>query len=324
MQSAEFQIIERYFAARARAAYDSDADLELGIGDDCALLRVPHDSELAVSVDTLVAGVHYPPETDPVDVGHKALAVGLSDLAAMGAEPRWMTLALTLPEVDETWLAGFGRGFFALAERYGVRLVGGDTTRGPESITVQVHGTVPPGRALRRSLACPGDLVYVTGELGGAGLALLARQGKVSLPAEHATRALERLNCPEPRIREGLALRGIAHAAIDISDGLAADLGHILKASGVGATLQLERLPLAPGLTVYETLDWNLPLCAGDDYELCFTSPPGNQIRLLEVLERFSCRCTCIGAIENVPGLRCRLANGELFVTDTRGYEHFA
>ena len=318
----EFDIIQRYFTRKT----NSDPALILGIGDDAALLHVPAGMELAVSVDTLVAGVHFPADTHPTDIGYKALAVSLSDMAAMGAEPRWATLALTLPEADESWLENFSKGFFELADRYGVQLIGGDTTRGPLAITVQIHGLVPAGTALRRSAARPGDLIYVTGELGDAGLALLLLQEKISVSAEQAAQAMTRLNRPEPRVKAGLALRGIAHAAIDLSDGLVADLGHILKASGVGATLHMERLPLSPAVT--SVLDqaggWNLPLSSGDDYELCFTVPPANQARLLATLEDFSCVCTCIGVIEIAPGLRCKLPNGELFEPAHAGYQHFS
>lgn len=321
MALSEFNIIERYFTRQQK----TDPAIALGIGDDAAILRVPEGMELAVSMDTLVEGVHFPAATHPADIGYKALAVSLSDMAAMGAEPRWATLALTLPESDEPWLESFSKGFFNLAERYGVQLIGGDTTRGPLAITVQIHGLVPAETALRRSAARSGDLIYVTGELGDAGLALLLLQEKISLSAEQVACVMTRLNRPEPRVKEGLALRGIAHAAIDLSDGLAADLGHILKASGVGATLHMERLPLSPAVT--SVLDkaggWNLPLNAGDDYELCFTVPRENQTKLQKATQQFPCRCTCIGMIEETLGLRCRLVNGELFEPIRTGYQHF-
>jgi thiamine-monophosphate kinase len=206
-----------------------------------------------------------------------------------------------------------------------VQLIGGDTTRGPLAITVQIHGLVPAGTALRRSAARSGDLIYVTGELGDAGLALLLLQEKISLSAEQAARVMTRLNRPEPRVKEGLALRGIAHAAIDLSDGLVADLGHILKASGLGATLYMERLPLSPAVTsVLDKADgWNLPLNVGDDYELCFTVPRENQTKLQKAIQQFPCRCTCIGMIEETLGLRCQLVNGELFEPIRTGYQHF-
>ena len=317
----EFDIIQRYFTRKT----NSDPGLMLGIGDDAAILHVPEGMELAVSVDTLVQGVHFPATTAPADIGYKALAVNLSDMAAMGAEPRWATLALTLPEADEHWLKNFSTGFFELADRHGVQLIGGDTTHGPLAITIQIHGLVPAGSALRRSGARVGDLIYVTGCVGDAGLALQALQKKATLSPDHLAQVMTRLNRPEPRIKEGIALRGIASAAIDISDGLAADLSHILAASGVGATLCLEDLPLSPALAsvLSEVGGWNVPLASGDDYELCFTVPQEHQALLLDAIEQFSCPCTCIGVTESIPGLRCRLANGELFEPARTGYQHF-
>ncbi len=321
MALSELDIIERYFTRKS----GHDPALILGIGDDAALLRIPEAMELAVSLDTLVVGVHFPVETQPADIGYKALAVNLSDMAAMGAEPRWATLALTLPEANANWLENFSKGFFELADRYRVQLIGGDTSRGPLSISVQIHGLVQAGTALLRSGARPGDLIYVTGELGDAGLALLLVQKKIGLPAEQTARLMMRLNRPEPRVEHGLALRGIASAAIDLSDGLAADLGHILEASKLGATLRLQDLPLSSTLSTMleQAGGWGLPLSAGDDYELCFTVPRTNQNKLSKVMEQFSCRCTCIGVIEDTPGLRCRLPNGELFEPASSGYRHF-
>lgn len=321
MPLSEFDIIQRYFTRKT----PPDPALILGIGDDAALLRIPAGMELAVSVDTLVQGVHFPATTTPADIGYKALAVNLSDMAAMGAEPRWATLALTLPDPDENWLKNFSTGFFELADSHGVQLIGGDTTLGPLAVTIQIHGLVPAGSALRRSGACAGDLIYVTGCVGDAGLALLALQNMITLPSNQLAQVMTRLNRPEPRIKEGIALRGIASAAIDISDGLAADLGHILKASGVGAMLNMEHLPLSAAAT--PVLDkaggWNLPLNAGDDYELCFTVPRENQTKLQKAIQQFPCRCTCIGTIEETLGLRCQLVNGELFEPIRAGYQHF-
>ena len=269
----EFDLIRTHFAALGAAR----TDVELGVGDDCALLAVPAGQRLAVSIDTLVCGTHFLPDCDPEALGYKSLAVGLSDLAAMGAEPAWATLALTLPPelVAEhpDWIAAFARGLGALAQHHGVRLVGGDTTRGPLSVTLQVHGLVPEGAAIRRAGARPGDLIYVSGTLGDAGLAL--RQILAGAPVEPGLR--ERLDRPTPRVALGMALRGIATAMIDVSDGLAADLGHILDASGVGAELRLQSLPLSPSVAAVVAADgdWSLPLASGDDYELCFCIPPG-------------------------------------------------
>lgn len=326
MPLSEFNLIQRYFTPLTPAR----EDVIHGVGDDGAVLHVPIGMDLVASVDTLVSGVHFFPDVDPVALGYKALAVNLSDMAAMGAEPAWATLALTLPLIDEAWLAAFSKGFFELAEHYGVQLVGGDTCRGPLTISVQMHGFIPQGAALRRAGAMPGDLIYVTGALGDAGLALQALRDHQTLPAPHARYLQDRLERPSPRVFEGLALRGIASAAIDISDGLAADLGHILAASGTGATLEIERLPVSPAFVaaVQEAaLDadqyWQLPLSAGDDYELCFTVPAEKQAKTEQVFARFGCGATRIGTIESQPGLRCKLASGEMLTPASSGYQHF-
>jgi thiamine-monophosphate kinase len=317
----EFDLIARYFS---RGPVQR-ADVLLGVGDDCALLEVPAGRQLAVSIDTLVEGTHFARDADPRALGHKALAVNLSDLAAMGAEPAWATLALTLPAADESWLAAFAGGFLALAERHGVQLVGGDTTRGPRSITVQVHGFVEPGRALRRDGARAGDLVYVTGTLGDAGLALLAQQGLfVGLGVLDGLR--ERLDRPTPRLAEGRALAGIASAAIDVSDGLAADLGHVCAASGVGATLFLERLPCSAAVRDYVagTGDWSVPLAAGDDYELCLTVPAARQAEAEALGATLPAGLHWIGTIERVAGVRLVLPDGGTIDQAPVGYDHFA
>lgn len=321
MALSEFDIIARYFAG----ATPPRRDVRLGVGDDCALLAPPPDQLLAVSIDTLVEGRHFSPGVAPQALGHKCLAVNLSDLAAMGAEPAWATLALTLPAADEDWLRGFADGFAALAVRHGVQLVGGDTTRGPLSITVQVHGFVPDEAALRRAGARPGDLVYVSGTLGDAGLALLARQG-LYVQAGALAYLNDRLDRPTPRLDTGRALRGLASAAIDISDGLGADLGHICAASGVGATLYLERLPLSPALRSYveETGDWQLPLAAGDDYELCCTVPAARQGEIEALSARLEAPLTWIGTIERGRGVQIVPPDGAAPLDVPAGYDHFA
>ena len=293
----------------------------MGVGDDCALLRPRPGTELAVTVDTLVAGVHFLPDTDPVGLGHKSLAVNLSDLAAMGAEPAWVTLALTLPESSERWLEGFAAGFLALAERYGVELVGGDTTRGPLSMTVQAMGFIPEQGGLRRSTAQPGDVIYVTGGLGLGGLGLKQLLGQ--FPAGDAA-ALERLLRPEPRVQAGLVLRDIASSCIDISDGLAADLGHILEQSDVGGVLDWEALPLPSAVAGYveQTGDWRLPLTAGDDYELCFTVSAERERDLSLQFDALGCVASRVGIIDSERGLRLR-RKGELSFFDESGYQHF-
>lgn len=317
----EFELIARYFSRSPVRR----PDVALGVGDDCALLEVPAGQQLAVSIDTLVEGTHFARDADPYALGHKALAVNLSDLAAMGAEPAWATLALTLPAADEAWLAPFAAGFLALGEQHGVQLVGGDTTRGPRSITVQVHGFVARGRALRRDGARAGDLVYVTGTLGDAGLALLAQQGLfVGLGTIAGLR--ERLDRPTPRLAEGRALAHVASAAIDISDGLAADLGHICGASGVGATLYLDRLPCSPAVQAYVagTDDWSVPLAAGDDYELCVTVPADRQAEVETLVGRLPAGLRWVGTIERAPGIRLVLPDGTLLDQAPAGYDHFA
>jgi thiamine-monophosphate kinase len=321
MSLTEFQLIERFFT-RQRTRRD---DVSLGIGDDAALLTVPNGRKLVVTVDTLISGVHFPEDTDAYSVGHKALAVNLSDLAAMGAQPAWATLALTLPAADEAWLTAFARGFFELADEFGVQLVGGDTTRGPLSITVQAMGHVEPGAALMRGGARPGDLIYVTGTLGDAGLALLALQDEVKLPVKDRESVLARLNRPTPRIHAGMALAGIANAAVDISDGLSADLSHILEAGGVGAIVQVERLPISEALRRHFDMAgrWTVPLTSGDDYELCFTVPSAKQAAAETALAAIGVPATWIGCIDARPGLHCLMDDGTEVSPGAYGYQHF-
>ncbi|PIE82788.1 MAG: thiamine-phosphate kinase [Candidatus Contendobacter odensis] len=321
--TAEFSLIDRYFVAHGRAR----DDVLLGIGDDCALLTPPAHEHLAMTVDTLVENVHFFAAANPENLGHKALAVNLSDLAAMGAMPAWATLALTLPNVDEAWLEAFCRGLFTLATCHQVQLIGGDTTGGAiTTITIQASGFVPAGQALRRDGAKPGDVIYVTGTLGDAGLALQVLSGKKKVSvADHGFLQM-RLEKPEPRLAQGLALRGIASAAIDVSDGLAQDLGHILSRSQVGARLNVDRLPLSQALIM--NLGANsaatTALTSGDDYELCFTVAPAHIPELEAAIAAWDCRCTRIGVIEAAPGLRLIHADGATFELTQPGYHHFA
>jgi thiamine-monophosphate kinase len=316
MPESEFSLIDQYF----RRSGAERADVALGIGDDAALLRVPDGQELVVTVDTLVAGVHFPADTPPEAIGHKALAVNLSDLAAMGATPAWVTLALTLPAAEHDWLEAFAAGFFALAMTHEVQLVGGDTTRGPLSITVQAMGLVPAGRALRRAGAREGDAILVTGCLGDAALAL--QQGAAAI-----TELRARLDTPQPRVAAGQALRELASSAIDISDGLLADLGHIVRASAVGAELWVDALPRSEAFRHAldrEQPDWHaLPLTGGDDYELCVTLPPERietaRARLVELGQPF----TEVGRIHAGRGIRCRHEDGREYQPTSRGYDHF-
>lgn len=321
MSLGEFSIIERYFTSRHRRN-----DVLLGVGDDAALLQVPAGMQLAVSVDTLVAGRHFPLDTAAGAIGHKALAVNLSDMAAMGAEPAWATLALTLPEPDPTFIEDFADGFFRLAQAHGVELVGGDTVRGPLSLTVQIHGLVPEGEALLRSGAQPGDYLYVTGHLGDAGAGLRLRQGGGCRDSDAAAALVARLDYPTPRVSEGLALRGIASAAIDISDGLLADLGHILERSGCGAELELDAIPLSEALRSCVSAEeerLRLALGAGDDYELCFAVPPQRRGDLELATREWCCKPSCIGRITAGKGIRLAGEGSEALQGLMAGYDHF-
>ncbi|MGA9853826.1 MAG: thiamine-phosphate kinase [Gammaproteobacteria bacterium] len=315
----EFEIIRRYFLDQSTHR----DDVRLGIGDDAAILRVPPGQELVASVDSLIAGVHFPEDLSAAAIGHRALAVNLSDLAAMGAAPIWGLLALSLPRVDEKWIREFARGFFTLAQRYRVALVGGNLARGPLNITVTVHGLVPAGQALLRSGAQPGNQVYVTGWLGDAAAGLHMLQASMRITETDS--CVQRFCFPEPRIQAGLALRDIASSAIDISDGLAADLGHLLQASGVGARLQVDQLPLSPSLLQHRIRNEavNLALSGGDDYELCFTVP-GERIPLLESHAReFGCSVTRVGEITASKDLRCLKDDNTDWPLPVAGYKHF-
>ena len=313
----EFTLIRRHFAMLSSPR----EDVALGIGDDAALLSVPPGEELVVTSDMLIAGRHFPLETTPADIGWKALAVNLSDLAAMGAQARWFTLAVSLPEVDEAWLLEFTRGLRELAQASGVALVGGDTTRGPLTLTITAMGTVPAGQALRRSGARPGDAIFVSGTLGDAALALRQWQGGSAVRTAREKQLRQRLDRPTPRLALGLALRGIASAAIDLSDGLAGDLGHILAASGVGASLDAQALPMSDAFAdlVPDALRGRdeLQLTGGDDYELCVCVPPEHIV----AAERLA--LTRIGRIEAEPGLRLIDADGRSQPFTSTGYRHF-
>ncbi|TAK73541.1 MAG: thiamine-phosphate kinase [Gammaproteobacteria bacterium] len=309
----EFELIKHYFAQQSLHR----PDVMLGIGDDAAILSIPAGMELAVTTDTLALDVHFPASASPYDIGYKSLAVNLSDLAAMGATPAWVTLAITLPQADESWIHSFCDGFFTLANRYQVQLIGGDLTHGPLAITVQAIGFIPTRKAILRSGAKAGDLIYVTGTLGEAGLALLSLQGKASPVPEDI---LTRLHRPEPRVTVGEAIRDIAHAAIDISDGLTADLGHILEQSHVGAIIYVDQLPLSH---LPHEGGIHLALTAGDDYELCFTIPTDKRAELEAKLTALSCRYTCIGTITEQTGLDLRYQNGKKYHGQIGGYQHF-
>lgn len=315
----EFGLIRRFFAS----GFPERPDVALGVGDDAALLHAPPGEELVVTVDSLVAGVHFPEDLAPEAVGHRALAVSLSDLAAMGAAPAWALLALTLPAADEAWVAGFARGFSRLAARYRVGLVGGNLTRGALNAGVTLLGFVPAGQALTRRGARAGDEVWVTGSLGAAAAGLRSLQ--TGTETEEDDECLRRFCFPEPRVAAGLALRGVASAAIDVSDGFSADLGHILQASGVGARLDVAALPLPPALlrTAGRSQAERLALGGGDDYELCFTLPPARRELLAARAADFGCAVTRVGEITAEPGLRCRGADGLERSMAAEGYRHF-
>lgn len=312
----EFDLI-----ARIRARVGERADVVLGIGDDAAVLQVPADRHLVVAMDTLNAGVHFPADTAPADIGWKALAVNLSDLAAMGALPAWCTLSLSLPEGDAAWVDAFLDGFLSLAVAYDVALVGGDTTRGPLSVCVTVHGFVEPGRALRRDGAQVGDEIWVSGTLGDAAAALVQwRAGGVADPALRG-----RLDRPAPRVALGRALLGVAHAAVDVSDGLFADLGHVCVASGVGAEIDVDALPASEALRAAFDGDLRRELQAtgGDDYELCFTAPVAMRGAVEVAAREAGVSATRIGRIVGGEGVSASTAGGVAWTADVGGYRHF-
>ena len=337
----EFELIERFFnrnqaATPAPTAPEAPDSIALGIGDDCALLQPAPGMQLAVSTDLLVEGRHFFADVDPAALGHKALAVNLSDLAAMGAEPLAFTLALALPPEraqDEAWLAALAQGLFALADAHGCALVGGDTTAGPLTLCITVFGQVPAGHALRRDGARAGDDLWVSGTLGDARLALAALRGEIDLPAEALAQARQRLERPTPRLALGTALRGIAHSAIDVSDGLAGDLGHILKASQVGAAIEAvdaskliasrAMLAGAEGPFGLKSL-LSFILTGGDDYELAFTAPPAARAAVQAAAQRAATPVTRIGRIEAEPGLRLIDAHGRATPLAARAFDHFA
>lgn len=318
----EFELIKRYFTHPAPSA-------RLGVGDDAALVRAARGMEIAVSADMLVCGNHFFADAEPGQLGHKALAVNLSDMAAMGATPRWATLSLALPQAEPRWLRAFSGGFMRLARKHGVDLVGGDTTRGPLNICVQIMGEVPAGQALRRDGARIGDEVWVSGQIGDAALALAALKKRIHIKRQELAAVARRLHQPTPRVALGVALRKIARSAIDISDGLCADLGHICERSGVAATVDFERLPVSPVLRRY--LDRPVAraalLAGGDDYELCFTAAPARHQAILDVARRIGLALTCVGSVRRAgrgtPQVTVLAANGATIDVASGGFDHF-
>jgi thiamine-monophosphate kinase len=334
MALGEFELIERFFKRPARLGASAVA---LGIGDDCALLQPAPGTQIAISCDMLVEGRHFFADVDPALLGHKALAVNLSDLAACGARPLAFTLALALPQADEAWLASFSRGLFALADAHNCELIGGDTTQGPLNICITVFGEVPVihgrSQALLRSGALPGEDIYVSGTLGDARLALEALQGKLDVPAALLAQARARLECPPPRIALGLALRGVASAAIDVSDGLLGDLGHILKASNCGATIDTSlAIDLIAARAHLENAESPIGreqqlafvLAGGDDYELLFTAPASARAAVQAASLASATPVTHIGRIETQAGLRLIDAQGKPVSGRFTSFDHFA
>jgi thiamine-monophosphate kinase len=320
----EFELIDRYFA-RSAAAGSARPDVILGIGDDAAILRLPADADLVAAVDTMVAGRHFPDGSDPRSVGHRALAVNLSDLAAMGATPLWATLSLTLPGADAAWLQRFSDGLMDLARAHGVALVGGDTTAGPLTISVQILGSIDRGTALMRGGARAGDVLAVTGTLGDAGAGLALVSGRLT-PRDPAAAAvlIERFEYPTPRVSFGACARGIASAALDISDGLVGDLAKLAAASGVAAHVEVDRLPMSRAMQalVPPPQAREFALAAGDDYELLIAVPAPRFDELSAAARRLNLTLTAIGELRPGSGLTCSF-EGDPFAAPVHGYDHF-
>ncbi|MFI4869400.1 MAG: thiamine-phosphate kinase [Steroidobacterales bacterium] len=320
MAASESQLIERYF----RELGASREDTVLGIGDDAALLRVPGDSELALTTDALVEGVHFLAGAPARALGQRALAVNLSDIAAMGASPSWALLSLNLPAADEDWLREFSAGFGSLARSHGVALVGGNLSRGALSMTVALAGLVPKGQALRRDRARPGDALYLSGSVGDAACGLKLLQGEARAAPAEAAYLQQRFECPTPRIALGQGLRGIASACIDVSDGVYIDALRLLAASGCAATVEIERLPLsAPLRHVLGDRAWQAGLCGGEDYELCFTAAPAQAAAVAALAARTGQPVTRIGALHSGNGLTLTAA-GSVMQFSPSGFDHFA
>ena len=312
----EFNLIKHYFT---RPAQETD----LSVGDDAALIQVQAGLQLAISADMLVEGTHFLANCPAFDIGWKSLAVNVSDMAAMGASPKWATLAIALPEENEDWLAEFSRGFFACADAFGVSLIGGDTTRGPLNICVQIMGEIPIGLALRRDAAKINDEIWVSGTLGMAALGLASLQGKLALNGDEKTACIRALQRPQARVELGLALRHIAHSAIDISDGLLADLGHILKLSKIGARLDWEAIPkLSTDKSINAATLQEAVLGGGDDYELCFTAPESAHAQIIEIGKQLNIQLSCIGITHHEHGLRV-LDGDQAIEIKKAGYDHF-
>ena len=307
----EFDLIREYFTWTIK-----DSSVVLGVGDDAALFSLDQGYQLVTTTDTLTEGVHFNTNTPAKDIAHKSLAVNLSDIAAMGAKPKYFTLAISLPKLDQSWLKEFSNSLRQLSERYDVSLIGGDTNRGPLNINITMFGIVKNSKVLTRSGAQPGDGVYISGTIGDAGFCFW----KLSNSLMPSNQELKKLNCPIPRVELGLKLQSLASACIDVSDGLEQDLSQILKASSVGAVIDVEKIPISEALHVHikDTNDWSIPLCGGDDYELCFTIPEGNEDALKKISESCNVNITKIGVALKSLGL-----NIEGFDGPRSSYQHF-
>jgi len=307
----EFDLISDYFTWPIK-----DPSVVIGVGDDAALFSLNQGYQLVATTDTLIEGVHFSEGASAKDIAHKSLAVNLSDIAAMGAIAKYFTLAISLPKIDQSWLQEYSGYLRQLSDQYDVSLIGGDTTKGSLSITVTMIGIVESSKALTRSGAQSGDEVYVSGTIGDAGFCFW----KLSNGLIPSIQELKKLNCPIPRVKLGLELKNIASACIDISDGLEQDLSHILEASSVGAVIEVEKIPISEALDIYikDTNDWSIPLCGGDDYELCFTIPKGNEEALLKISESCNVDITKIGVVSESLGLQI-----EGFDGPRKSYKHF-
>lgn len=314
----EFDLIAHYFKHPAKHA-------DLGVGDDAALVSLAAGHQMAISADMLVEGRHFFPDADAERLGRKVLAVNLSDLAAMGATPAWFTLSIALPRVDEPWLAAFSKGLLAMADEYDISLIGGDTTCGPLTIAIQIAGHVPRGQALLRSGARPGDQIWVSGPLGGAAAAVMHRTGRTILPPEAAERCDQRLDLPVPRVALGQHLRGIASAALDISDGLLADLRHICEQSHCGAQVYQDQVPFPADLMcLSDALRQEACLAGGDDYELCFTAPSEQHAAIISLGATLNLALTCVGEITTGDTVQLLDAQGAAMPITFHGFDHFA
>jgi thiamine-monophosphate kinase len=316
--TSEFDIIRQYFTRKNAAV--------LSIGDDAALIEVSPGHQLVISTDMLVSGQHFFADADPFKLGHKSLAVNLSDMAAMGAVPRWATLSLALPDVNDQWLEDFSKGFFALADQYNVALIGGDTTKGPLNICITIMGEIKPGVALRRDGAKAGDEIWVSGTVGDAALALAALQNRLTLQAEELVSCEQALYTPQPQVALGMALKGIANSAIDISDGLLADLGHILARSALGAEIYFDRLPTSAIMQkkLSDPVAQQCLLAGGDDYQLCFSAPVSLHEQVIQAGKRVNVAVTNIGRMTAAAGLNLFGADNKPMKIHNKGFDHFA